>query len=129
VFSDPEVAAVGLTEQQARDAGLRVRTAEVPLDSTAGASLAGDGFSGRVKIVVDADRQVLVGATFLGPDVADLLHAATVAVVGEVPLHRLWHAVPAFPTVSEVWLRVLEAYGRDSADLPGERTACATAHA
>jgi dihydrolipoamide dehydrogenase len=63
---------------------------------------------------------VLVGATFVGPDVAELLHAATVAVVGEVPVPRLWHAIPSFPTVSEVWLRLLEAYGRDSAALAGE---------
>jgi dihydrolipoamide dehydrogenase len=51
------------------------------------------------------------GATFVGADVQELLHSATVAVVGEVPLDRLWHAVPSFPTVSEVWLHLLEAYG------------------
>lgn len=120
VFSDPEVAAVGLTEQQACDAGLTVQLAEVPLESTAGASLSGEGTTGRARLVIDADRQVIVGATFVGPDVAELLHAATIAVVAEVPLARLWHAVPAFPTVSEVWLRLLEAYGRDSACLPAD---------
>ena len=46
-----------------------------------------------------------------GPEVQDFLHAATIAVVGEVPLDRLWHAVPAFPTRSELWLRLLEEYG------------------
>ena len=61
-------------------------------------------------MVVDEDRGVLVGLTFVGQDTAKLLHAATIAVVGEVPLHRLWHAVPAYPTMSEVWLRLLEAY-------------------
>ncbi len=65
--------------------------------------------------MVDEDRKVLLGATFTGPDVAELLHAATIAIVGEVPLDRLWHAVPAYPTVSEVWLRLLEAYGRPEA--------------
>ena len=60
---------------------------------------------------VDEDRRVVVGATFVGAGVADLLHAATIAIAGEVPLDRLWHAVPSFPTVSEVWLRLLEAYG------------------
>ena len=56
-------------------------------------------------------RRTVVGATFVGQDTADLLHAATIAVVGEVPVERLWHAVPAFPTMSEVWLRLLEEYG------------------
>jgi pyruvate/2-oxoglutarate dehydrogenase complex dihydrolipoamide dehydrogenase (E3) component len=53
----------------------------------------------------------VVGATFTGPGVQELLHSATVAVAGEVPLERLWHAVPSFPTLSEVWLRLLETYG------------------
>ena len=61
---------------------------------------------------MDLDREVLIGATFVGPDVAELLHAATIAVVGEVPIHRLWHAVPSYPTLSEVWRRLLEQYGR-----------------
>ncbi|MST34246.1 pyridine nucleotide-disulfide oxidoreductase, partial [Acidimicrobiaceae bacterium USS-CC1] len=52
---------------------------------------------------------VVVGATFVGSDVAELLHSATVAVVGKVPLDLLWHCVPSYPTVSEVWLRLLEA--------------------
>lgn len=54
---------------------------------------------------------MLVGATFIGPDVPELLHSATVAVAGEMPLELLWHAVPLFPTISEVWLRRLENYG------------------
>ena len=62
-------------------------------------------------MVVDEDRRVVVGATFVGPDVAELLHSATIAVVGEVTLDELWHAVPSYPTVSEVWLRLLEEYG------------------
>ncbi len=112
VFTDPEVASVGLTEARARAEGLDVRAVEHDLGSVAGASLHADGYEGRAKIVVDERRQVVVGATFVGPDVAELLHAATVAIVAEVPLGRLWHAVPAYPTISEVWLRLLETYGR-----------------
>ena len=122
-FSDPEVAAVGLTEQQARDTGLAVRAVDVELGIAAGTALSGDGVTGRARLVVDTARQVVVGATFVGPDVAELLHAAMIVVVAEVPLARLWHAVPAFPTMSEVWLRLLEAYGRDSAGVDGERSA------
>lgn len=112
VFSDPEVAAVGLTEASARELGLAVRTVEYDLGAVAGAKLHADGYSGRAKLVVDASRAVVVGATFVGQDVAELLHAATVAIVGEVPIDRLWHAVPAYPTISEIWLRLLETYGR-----------------
>jgi dihydrolipoamide dehydrogenase len=112
VFSDPEVASVGLTEARAREQGLDVRAVEYDLGRVAGAKLQADGYTGRAKIVVDERRGVIVGATFVGQDVAELLHSATVAIVGEVAIDRLWHAVPAYPTVSEVWLRLLEAYGR-----------------
>jgi dihydrolipoamide dehydrogenase len=111
IFTDPEVAAVGLTEAEARRQGLAVRTLEYDLASVAGASLIADGYRGRVKLVIDEGRRVLVGATFVGRDVAELLHSATVAVVGEVPLERLWHAVPSYPTISEVWLWLLQDYG------------------
>ncbi|MFG1924827.1 dihydrolipoyl dehydrogenase family protein [Cryptosporangium sp. NPDC048952] len=110
VFTDPEVGAVGLTEAEARDAGLPVRAVEYDLAQVAGASLFADGYLGRAKFVIDAEREVIVGATFVGATSAELVHAATIAIVGEVPLSRLWHAVPSFPTISEVWLRLLEAY-------------------
>jgi dihydrolipoamide dehydrogenase len=110
-FTEPQLASVGLTEAAATDAGLAVRCAEYELGQVAGASLMADGYSGYAKFVVDSERKVLVGATFVGPGVAELLHAATVAVVGEVPLDRLWHAVPSYPTMSEIWLRLLETYG------------------
>ncbi|WP_405375697.1 MULTISPECIES: dihydrolipoyl dehydrogenase family protein [unclassified Microbacterium] len=112
VFSEPEVAAVGHTERSAKDAGLSVRVLDYDLSWVAGASTHSDRYEGQARAIVDADRGVMVGATFVGPDVAELLHAATIAIVGEVPMSRLWHAVPAYPTVSEVWLRWLEAYGR-----------------
>ena len=112
VFSDPEVASVGLTEARARAQGLNVRAVEYDLGWVAGAKLHADGYTGRAKLVVDEDRHVVVGATFVGQDVAELLHSATIAIVGEVTMDRLWHAVPAYPTISEIWLRLLEAYGR-----------------
>jgi len=110
-FTDPQVCAVGLTETQAIERGIDVRTVSFGTGDVAGASVLGDGIRGSSKLVVDASRAVIVGATFTGPDVQELLHSATIAIVGQVPLERLWHAVPSFPTLSEVWLRLLEAYG------------------
>jgi len=111
VFTDPEVAAVGHTEASARAAGIEVQVVDYDLSWVAGASTHSDRYEGMSRAVIDTERRVLVGATFVGPDVAELLHAATIAIVGEVPLERLWHAVPAYPTVSEVWLRWLESAG------------------
>ncbi|TMK75752.1 MAG: NAD(P)/FAD-dependent oxidoreductase [Actinobacteria bacterium] len=110
-FTDPEVAAVGYTLAGAREAGIEARAVDVPTSSTAGASFHGRDMPGTTRIVVDEERRVLVGATFVGPETADFLHAATIAVAAEVPLERLWHAVPAFPTRSEVWLKLMESYG------------------
>jgi pyruvate/2-oxoglutarate dehydrogenase complex dihydrolipoamide dehydrogenase (E3) component len=114
-FSIPEVASVGLTEAAAREAGKEVKAVDYDLGWVAGASLYEDGFEGQARLVIDTERNVVLGATFVGPEVAELVHAATVAIVGEVPISRLWHAVPSYPTVSEIWLRLLEGYGRDSA--------------
>jgi dihydrolipoamide dehydrogenase len=108
VFTDPQVATVGLTEAQAREQGVAVETLEYDVAAVAGASLLRDDYVGRAKLVIDSADETLVGATFVGFDVAELLHSATVAIVGKVPLEELWHAVPAYPTVSEVWLRLLE---------------------
>jgi pyruvate/2-oxoglutarate dehydrogenase complex dihydrolipoamide dehydrogenase (E3) component len=109
-FTDPQVAGVGLTRAQAAAAGVPHRVVEYPLGDVAGASVVADGYTGTAVAVVDPEREVLLGVTFVGPGVADLLHAATIAVVGEVPIARLWHAVPAYPTTSEIWLRLLETY-------------------
>ena len=111
VFTDPQVCSVGLTAAQAAQRGLRTRVVEYDVGAVAGAKLLVEGYRGHATLVVDEDRRVVVGATFVGPELAELLHSATVAVVGEVPLDRLWHAVPSFPTVSELWLRLLETYG------------------
>lgn len=111
------VLAIGLgigirpTEAEARRTGIAVKTVEYDVGNVAGASLYADGYSGHAKLVVDDRRRVVLGATFLGPNVGELLHAATIAVVSETPLDRLWHAVPAYPTISEIWLRLLETYG------------------
>lgn len=114
-FTDPEAAAVGLTARQAEQAGHRVRTVDVEIgDVVMGAKLYADGYAGRARMVVDADRGHPIGVTLVGPGVTEMLHSATIAVAGQVPVDRLWHAVPCFPTISELWLRLLEAY-RDSA--------------
>jgi dihydrolipoamide dehydrogenase len=110
-FTDPQVCAVGLTGAQARERKLNVKVVDHPTGGVAGGSVAGKEFKGTSRLVIDEDRRVIVGATFVGPGTADLLHSATVAIAGEVTLDRLWHAVPSFPTVSEVWLRLLETYG------------------
>ena len=115
VFAEPECASVGLTEADAAKAGRAIRIADVPMQSASGAGILADGYDGRARLVVDAERDVVIGATFVGQDVAELVHAATIAVVGEVPVARLWHAVPSFPTMSEVWLRLLEDLGRPEA--------------
>jgi pyruvate/2-oxoglutarate dehydrogenase complex dihydrolipoamide dehydrogenase (E3) component len=113
-FTDPEAAAVGLSVEQAELAGHRVRAVDVEIgDVVMGAKLYADGYTGRARMVVDVDHRHLLGVTFVGPGVSELLHSATIAVAGQVPIDRLWHAVPCFPTISEVWLRLLEAY-RDS---------------
>jgi dihydrolipoamide dehydrogenase len=111
VFTDPQVAAVGHTLESARSAGLDVRVVEVPTSGTAGASFYGRDSAGTTRFVVDEQRGVLAGVTFVGFEVADFLQAATVAVVGEVPLAKLAHAVPPFPARSELWLKFLEEYG------------------
>ena len=110
VFTDPQVASVGLTEAQARDEGIQARIVRVRLEDVAAAAINGAGVTGTAQLVVDETRQVIVGATFTGPDIGEMLHAATIAVIGAVPMDRLRHAVPAFPSLSEVWLELILAY-------------------
>ena len=110
-FTDPQVCAVGPTEAEARRSGLDLRVVKTATGAVAGAYVQGNGIDGTSQLLVDQSRRVVVGATFTGPGTQELLHSATIAVAGEVPLDRLWHAVPSFPTISEVWLRLLESYG------------------
>lgn len=112
VFTDPEVASVGLTSDEALRTGRVVEVVDHDLGQLAGAHQYRPGYQGRARILLDPERQVVVGATFAGPGVAELLYSATVAIAGEVPVERLWHAVPAFPTISEVWLRLLEKWSQ-----------------
>jgi dihydrolipoamide dehydrogenase len=109
-FTHPQIAGVGLTQAEAVEKGMQVRSVATDISEVAGSSVTGVGVSGKVQVIFDTDREVIVGATFTGPAVADMLHAATIAIVGEVPADRLKHAVPSFPTVSEVWLKLIESY-------------------
>lgn len=108
VFTDPQVAAVGLTEADARARGLDVLAVTHDVGHVAGGSLQGKGVGGPAKLVLDRGTRRVLGATLVGPGVAEMIHAATVAIVAGVTVDRLAHAVPAFPTMSEVWLRLLE---------------------
>jgi dihydrolipoamide dehydrogenase len=110
-FTDPQVCAVGRTEAEARAAGLRVTVVTTPTGGVPGAYTQGNDVRGTSQLVIDDDRRTVVGATFTGPGLQELLHSATVAICSGVTVDRLWHAVPSFPTVSEVWLHLLEAYG------------------
>jgi dihydrolipoamide dehydrogenase len=115
-FTNPEIASVGLSEEQARDVGLPVGVVEYEIGNVAGAALVRDGYDGWAQLVIDQDRQIIVGACFVGPEVGELLHSATVAIVGEVPVDRLWHAVPSYPTISEIWLRLLDKWRTEAPD-------------
>jgi dihydrolipoamide dehydrogenase len=112
VFTDPQIAATGHTLAGALEAGIAAEAIDVPTSSTAGASFHGRGAPGTCRFVVDTHRDVLVGATFVGAEIGESLHAATIAIAGEVPLARLAHAIAPFPARSELWLKFLEAAGR-----------------
>jgi len=111
IFTDPQVGAVGLTLAAAKESGINARHVDVETSGNAGGSFVGHGARGTSRLVIDEDRRVVVGATITGAEVAEALHAATIAVIAEVSLDDLWHAVPSFPTRSELWLRLLEGYG------------------
>jgi pyruvate/2-oxoglutarate dehydrogenase complex dihydrolipoamide dehydrogenase (E3) component len=111
IFTDPQVAAVGHTTDTAAEAGLVVEVVETETSGNAGGSFYGRGAPGTARLLIDRERRIVVGATITGAEVADMLHAATIAIVGEVPLERLRHAVPSFPTRSEIWLQLLESAG------------------
>jgi pyruvate/2-oxoglutarate dehydrogenase complex dihydrolipoamide dehydrogenase (E3) component len=111
VFTIPEVAAVGRTREEAERDGIRTRVVEYEIGDVAGAALYADGYVGKAQMVVDEDRKTLVGATLAGPGTGEMIHAATIAVASGATLDTLWHAVPSYPTISEVWLRLLETYG------------------
>ncbi len=109
-FTDPQVAAAGKTLDQARKAGIDARAVDVPTDGSPGASFQGKETGGTSRIVVDQEKGTIVGATFTGFETADFLQAATIAIVAEVPLSKLRHAVAPYPSRSEVWLKLLEKW-------------------
>ena len=111
IFTDPQVAAVGHTLASALEAGIRARALDVETGAAAGGSFVGRNTIGTSRVVVDEDRGVLVGATFTGFETAEMIHGATIAIAGEVPLETLRHAVPSFPTRSELWNLLLEQVG------------------
>jgi len=108
MFTDPEVGSAGLTEQAARARGIDVETVEYDLAWVSGSTLLRDDYVGRANLVIDKASDTVVGATFVGTGIAELVHSATTAIVGKVPVSALWHVVPSYPTVSEIWLRLLE---------------------
>ncbi|HEY5941544.1 MAG TPA: FAD-dependent oxidoreductase [Solirubrobacterales bacterium] len=112
-FTDPQVAAAGKTLAQAREAGIDARAVDVPTDGSAGASFQGKETGGTSRLVIDQAKGTIVGATFTGFETADFLQAATVAIVAEVPLSKLRHAVAPYPSRSEIWLKLLEKYEED----------------
>jgi dihydrolipoamide dehydrogenase len=111
IFTEPQVAAVGHTTDTAREAGLVVDVVETSTSGNAGGSFYGRDAVGTSRLLIDHERRVIVGATITGAEVGEMLHAATIAIVGELPLERLRHAVPCFPTRSEIWLSLLEEAG------------------
>jgi pyruvate/2-oxoglutarate dehydrogenase complex dihydrolipoamide dehydrogenase (E3) component len=112
-FTDPQVAAAGKTLEQAREAGIDARAVDVPTDGTPGASFQGKDTGGTSRIVADQAKKTIVGATFTGFETADFLQAATFAIVAEVPISQLRHAVAPYPSRSEIWLKLLEKYEND----------------
>jgi pyruvate/2-oxoglutarate dehydrogenase complex dihydrolipoamide dehydrogenase (E3) component len=110
-FTEPQVAATGHTLASAKEAGIAAKAIDLPTSGSPGASFHGRETPGTTRFVLDTDRDVLVGATFVGFETAEMLQAASIAIAGEVPLSTLVHAIPAFPTRSELWLAMLEDCG------------------
>ena len=110
VFTDPQVAAVGYTLENAQAENLPVEAIDIPTSANAGSSFHGRGEPGTARIVVDKQRDIIIGATFTGTEVAEFIHAVTIAIVGEVPFTQLRHAVPCFPTRSEIWLGLIDGW-------------------
>jgi dihydrolipoamide dehydrogenase len=111
IFTDPQVGAVGHTTESAAEAGLDVEVIDVETSATAGGTFYGHGAAGTTRVLVDRARGVIAGATVTGSEVVDLLHPFTIAVALEIPLERLKHAVPVFPTRTELWLAIFRKAG------------------
>jgi len=108
-FTDPEVGRVGMSEKQARDAGMRVRVGMQPLSGNTRGWIHGPGNDGFVKVIEDADRGVLVGATAAGPAGGEILGALTLAVHAKVPVSTLLTMHYAYPTLHRAISEALRA--------------------
>jgi dihydrolipoamide dehydrogenase len=114
-FTSPQVASVGYTLDGAREAGLDAFCVEAETSGNAGGSFYGRNVAGTTRMVVERGTNRVLGTTLVGAEVADFLHAATIAVTARLTMDDLWHAVPSFPTRSEVWLNLVEAWERETA--------------
>jgi dihydrolipoamide dehydrogenase len=112
-FTEPQVAAVGHTLASATEAGIDALCVDGDMSRTPGGSFVGKGVDGPTRLVVERGSGRVLGATFVAVEAAESLHAATIAIIGELTMDQLWHAVPAFPTRSEVWLQLQEAWERE----------------
>ena len=111
IFTSPTVASVGLTRTAAHRERRAVREVSASA-ATLGAILHADGYAaGWAQWIIDAKSGMLLGATIVGQDAAELLHASTVAIVGGLKIEQLVHAIPPFPTMSEVYLNLIDAAG------------------
>jgi len=108
VFSDPEIAAVGLTAAQASERGIDVRTASADLVSIARTETYGKGLGGELGVVADGERRTLVGAWAVGPLASEWIHHAVLAVKAAIPIDVLRDTVAQFPTFTEAYLPALE---------------------
>lgn len=109
-FTNPQVAASGRTLAEAREAGIDAVALDVDTNATAGASFVGKGVEGTCRLVVDSSNGRIVGATFTGFEVAEWIHAATIAIIAGVRIEEMRHMLAAFPARSEVWLRLVERW-------------------
>ena len=110
-MTDPNVASCGMTLAEAEKAGLNVKKVAVPFQFPGAWVSYEMNYAGWAQWVIDMDNEVLVGAKFVAREASGLLHASTVAIVGKVPLQRLFHAVAAFPTMSEIYTALFGASG------------------
>jgi pyruvate/2-oxoglutarate dehydrogenase complex dihydrolipoamide dehydrogenase (E3) component len=112
LFTDPQVVSVGHTTESAAAAGIEFDTYDTQTSTgNAGGLFYAPNAAGTARFLLDRKRRVLIGCTITGSEVADFLHAATIAVVAEVPVERLRHAIPPFPTRSELWLSLFKQAG------------------
>ncbi len=107
IFTQPEVASAGRSESALREAGFAVRRIGLSM-AVAGTAVQRDDDAGTAELLLDEHTGVILAATFVGPSASTHLYPATLAVSAGLTVEQLWQAVPAYPTPSEVWLRLCE---------------------